>query len=292
MNPDDATAKEKFQKVQQAYDVLNDPEKRELYDRYGSSFETMGAGGPGGGAGRGPQWRTYTTGGGQGFEDVDFSQIFGERYGADPAAGFGDIFRQFGGAAAGGGARRRGRRAAKGADLEHEITIPFKSSIVGGEVQLSVERGGGKVESIAVKIPVGIENGKKIRVRGQGEQIAGGTAGDLMLTVRVLPHPAFVRSGNNLEVRLPVTLAEAALGAKVDVPTPHGAIALKIPANTSSGKRLRIKGHGVRPKTGEPGDLFAVVEVMLPPELSETEQAWMREIGERHPQNVRAELQW
>jgi DnaJ-class molecular chaperone len=292
MNPDDKGAKEKFQKIQEAYDVLSDAEKRELYDRYGSSFETMGAGGPGGGRGAGPQWRTYSPGaGGEGYADFDFSQVFGA--GGDPAEGFGDIFRQFGGGAAGGGAaRRRGRRKTKGADLTHEITITFASAILGSEVQLGIDRGDGEQKTLTVKIPPGVENGKRIRVRGQGEQVPGGTPGDLLLTVHVTPHPSFIRHGNHLEVKLPVTLAEAALGGKVDVPTPHGVIALKIPPGASSGQRLRIKGHGVRPKTGDSGDLFAIVEVMMPPELSAEEQSWIQQIGERHPQNVRAELRW
>jgi DnaJ-class molecular chaperone len=113
-----------------------------------------------------------------------------------------------------------------------------------------------------------------------------------MLTVRVTPHPYFTRNGNNLEVRLPLTLAEAALGAKVDIPTPHGVVAMKVPPNTSSGRRLRIKGQGVRPKGQDPGDLLAVVEVMLPPELTDAEREWIGQIGQRHTQDVRSDLKW
>lgn len=295
MNPDDKTAKEKFQKVQQAYDVLNDAEKRELYDRYGSSFETMGPGGPGGGPGQ--QWRGFNpAGGSQGFEDVDFSQLFGDRdAGTNPNGGFEDIFRQFtggGGGTRAGSGRKRGRRNAKGADITHELTIPFRSAVLGGEVNLSVERPDGHVETITAKIPAGVEDGQKIRLRGQGEQVPQGTSGDLLLVVHVGAHPQFQRHGHNLEVKLPVTLSEAALGAKVDVPTPHGTITLKIPPGTSSGKRLRVKGHGVRPKSGEPGDLFAVVEIVLPPALDEEDQAWLRKLGEKHPQTPRADLAW
>lgn len=290
MNPDDKTAKEKFQKIQEAYDVLSDTEKRELYDRYGSSFESMGAG-PGGprrgrpGGGAGPQ---------AGFEDFDFGQIFGDRYSPQSAAGFEDIFRQFGGGGAdptGGRSRRRGRKA-KGADLTHQLTIPFRASIVGETITLSVDRGGDHTETITVKVPAGIEDGKTIRLRGQGEQVPDGVSGDLLITVQVAPHPRFVRHGNNLDVHLPVTLSEAAAGAKIDVPTPHGTITLKIPAGTSSGKRLRVKGHGVRPKSGEPGDLFAIVEIILPPDLSPEEQAWLAQLADKHPQNPRADLTW
>jgi DnaJ-class molecular chaperone len=251
----------------------------------------MGAGGPGGG---GPQWRSAGGGAGPGpgFEDFDFSQIFGQRYSPEGAAGFEDIFRQFGGGAAGGTRSRKRGRKAKGADVTHEMTIPFRTAIVGGETTLSVHRPNGHVETITAKIPAGIEDGKQIRLRGQGEQVEGGTPGDLLITIHVAPHPSFTRHGNNLEVKLPVSLSEAAGGAKIDLPTPHGIIALKIPPGTSSGKKLRLKGQGVRPKSGEPGDLFAVVEILLPPNLSDEERAWLVQLGEKHPQNPRAELQW
>ena len=245
MNPGDKTAKKKFQEVQAAFDVLNDPQKREMYDRYGSAFETMGAGGPRGGApwGAGP-------GGGFGFEDVDLSELFGERVGVGPGGGFGDIFNQFRRAAGSSRSRTAGSRR-RGADLHDEVRIPFATSITGGEVRLEVRRPSGKAESIAVKIPAGIEDGKKIRLRGQGQPAPGtGTPGDVLLTVHVAPHPCFQRRGNHLHVKVPVTLPEAVLGAKVDVPTPRGAVSLKVPPGTSSGTKLRIKGHGVVPKDG------------------------------------------
>lgn len=292
MNPDDKTAKEKFQKVQEAYDVLSDAEKREMYDRYGSAFEGMAGGGAG------PQWRTYTQGAGPAYEEFDFSQIFGDRFSPESAEGFADIFRQFAGGAGAAGAgagpraRRRGRRPVKGADLRHELTIPFRSAVSGGEATLSVQRPDGTVERITAKIPAGIDDGQTIRLRGQGEQVRGGEPGDLLITIRVMPHPHFTRSGKNLEVKLPVTLTEAALGATIDLPTPHGTIALKIPPGTSSGRRLRLKGQGVRPKSGEPGDLFAEVQIVLPPNLTDEEREELRRIAERHPQNPRAELSW
>jgi DnaJ-class molecular chaperone len=295
MNPDDKTAKEKFQQVQQAYDVLSDAEKRELYDRYGSSFETMGPGGPGGGAG--PQW-TYTRGGpgggGAGGAGFDYSQIFGDRYEGDPSSGFEEIFRQFTGGTGAGPqtSRRRGRRKVNGSDLSHEVKIPFRTAVTGGEVTLSLTRPDGHAETLTVKIPVGVEEGQKIRLRGQGEQVPNGKPGDLLLTIHIAPHPQFVRQGRNLEVKLPLTLAEAALGAKIDLPTPHGTIALKIPAGTSSGKRLRVKGHGVRPKSGEPGDLFAVIEIQLPADLDDADREAIARLAEKHPSQPRAELAW
>ena len=292
LNPDDKTAKTKFQEVQRAFDVLNDPSKRELYDRYGSSFESMGAGA---GAGGGPRGRA-SWGPGPGAEDIDFSELFGQRYGGeDPAGMFGDMFTQF----RRGGAR--GRRAApqqpvRGADLATELEIPFNTAVVGGQAQISLQRGSGKVETLSVKIPAGIDEGKKIRLRGQGESVPGGTSGDILITIHVAPHPWFTRHGNNLEVRVPVTLAEAALGAKVDVPTPKGTIALRIPAGSSSGKRLRVKGHGVAPREGEPGDLYAEIQIVLPSPLDDECLELIKKLDEHaaseHPQQPRRDLRW
>jgi len=286
LNPDDKTAKSKFQQIQNAFDVLNDSEKREMYDRYGSTFETAG--------GRGPQpgapWGTGP--GGVRFEDIDLSQFFGEQFGGESAGGFGEFFSRFRRAA--GGPQQTttaGRR--RGADVQHEIQIPFQTSITGGEVQIGVQRQTGKTETISVKIPAGIEDGKKIRVRGQGEPgPRRGTPGDILLTIRVAPHPAFQRRGNHLLVRLPVTLAEAALGAKVDVPTPRGTVSLRVPPGSSSGTKLRVKGHGVSPKSGPPGDLLAEIQILLPKDLDEKDRETIRELDRRHHVDPRAALKW
>ena len=171
------------------------------------------------------------------------------------------------------------------------MTIPFATAISGGEVQLSLHRQSGETETIVVKIPPGIEDGKKMRLRGKGEPASGrGTAGDLMLTVRVAPHPFFARRGNDLLVRLPVTLGEAVAGASVDVPTPSGTVSLHIPPGTSSGKKLRIKGHGVAPKNGAKGDLLAEVLIVLPANLTEADRETIREIDGRNPSNPRQSL--
>lgn len=246
-NPDDKDAKKRFQRIQAAFDVLNDPQKRELYDRYGSSFESMGAGGPGGGPRGGAAWGPGGPEGGfQGFEDIDLSQFFGERGGGGgggaPFGDFSEIFTQF---------RRPGRSrrttaggtgARRGGDVESELTVPFNTAITGGEVQFSLQRPTGQAETISVKIPPGIEEGKKIRLRGQGTPSPkGGQPGDLLITIHVAAHPHFHRRGNNLYVRVPVTLPEAIEGARVDVPTPKGTVALRIrrepPAAASCGSR-------------------------------------------------------
>jgi DnaJ-class molecular chaperone len=284
LNPDDAAAKEKFQKVQQAYEVLNDPKKRDLYDRYGSSYESFGPGGPTRGPG-GASWSFH--GGPGGFEEVDLSELFG---GGGAGGGFADFFRQV----AGGGPRGRARPTpGRGADLQHAITVPFATAVEGGEVRLEVSRSGGKRESISVKIPAGIEDGKKIRLRGQGEASpTGGPPGDILLKVNVAPHPTYRRHGKDLEVAVPVTVAEAALGGKVDVPTPQGTITLTVPPTTSSGKRLRIKGHGIDDGKGPPGDLFAEVQIMLPENLDEESRRLLQDFDGRNRMSPRSQLRW
>ena len=282
MNPDDKSAKEKFQRVQQAYDVLGNSEKREMYDRYGSSFQSA-AGGPGSGT-----WRTRRGGGGAGFEEFDFSQLFGGRGGPES---FADIFQQFGG----GGAhdRRRKPRPQRGANLEVSLDVPLATTVTGGEASLTVQRPNGKLETITLKIPAGIEDGKKIRLRGQGDSLpAGGTAGDLLVRVHIMPHPFFKRKGHDLEVAVRVTLAEAALGAKVDVPTPKGTVTLTLPPGTSSGRRLRVKGHGVPRSGGTSGDLYVEIQIALPSKIDDETAELIRTIDRHNPMNPRSELAW
>lgn len=283
LHPDDKQAKSKFQQIQAAFDVLSDPQKRENYDRYGSAFESMGRGG-----GAGPETFRWT--GPEGFEDVDLSQFFGQRPGADPGPMFGEMFNQF--RRAGGGGKAGGRR---GADLAADLEVPFQTAVLGGQAQVSVRRNSGPPEAIVVKIPAGIEEGKKIRLRGQGEPAGRrGTPGDLLITIHVAPHPCFSRRGNHLEVKLPVTLAEAALGAKVDVPTPRGTVALRIPPGSSSGAKLRVKGHGVAAAKGPPGDLLCELQIVLPKQLDAESQRLLHELAEKLPPapEVRRDLRW
>jgi len=292
MNPDDATAKKKFQDVQKAFDVLSNPEKRELFDRYGSSFESMGAGGPGGAAGPGGATYTWT---GPGFEGFDFSQFLGERYGGGGENPFGNMF-SGGGAGAGTRGRSRSRsreRHVRGSDILHELKVPFTTAVVGGQAQLSVKRADGRIETISVKIPPGIEDGKKIRLRGQGESspTGDGESGDILITVRVSPHPSYTRCGNNLEVRVPVTVAEAALGAKIDLPTPHGTIKLSVPPGSSSGTRLRVKGFGIRNAEGQ-GDLLADVQIVLPEKIEGETRDLIVKLAAQKTEDPRRNLQW
>lgn len=282
LNPEDNRAKEKFQAVQRAYEVLSDAKKRELYDRYGSSFESM-AGGPSGGAGG---WRKST--GEFSPEEIDLSQIFGAGAGG---SGFGEFFRQFT-AGASEPRRGRGRAAVRGRSLRQDIQIPFQTAVTGGQTQLVLPGPAGKTETLNVKIPPGIESGKTIRLRGKGEPSPnGGPAGDILLTIHVAPHPAFQRHGSHLQVNVPISLDEALGGAKIDVPTPYGTIALKVPAQTSSGKKLRVKGHGVTLPDGSRGDLYAELQIVLPREIpaAAVEQILGLRLG---PSRPRDNLRW
>lgn len=280
VNPDDKNAKKNFQEIQAAYDVLKDPKKRELYDRYGSAFEQAAQGG---GPRGGTTW-SYNAGP----EDFDFSQFFG----GQAPGGFADMFSQMRGRGGGG---RRGRAAGgmPGADVTAEVEIPFNMAITGGETQLTLQHESGETETLTVHIPTGIEDGKKLRLRGRGEPgMNGGPRGNLLVTIRVAPHPYFTRRGEHLYVRLPLTLREAAEGAKVDVPTPKGTVSLRVPPGSSSGRKLRIKGHGVAVPDKSPGDLFAEVQIMLPPKLDESDLAKIREIDARSSLDPRRDLHW
>ena len=268
MNPDDSKAKEKFQAVQRAYDILRDPEKRKKYDRFGSDFESIQGGGGG--------------------PDIDISQIFGGG-GFD----FSDVMRQFTGGAGGGGPHQGRQQQARrrGQDLQMETEVPFQTAVLGGERQVSVRRGG-KLEDITVKIPAGIQDGTKMRLRNQGEQAAGG-AGDLLLTIRVHEHPVFKRKGRDLHVIVPITIFEAARGAKVDIPSPHGTVTLTVKSGAQSGDKLRMKGLGVHAKEGK-GDLYAELQIQLPPSLNEADLQTLEEIEARHASDPppRGKLAW
>lgn len=282
MNPDDKAAKKKFQEIQKAFDVLGDAEKRKKYDQFGPAFENMGAGG------------AWTGGGGP--MPFDLDQVLGGQGGG----GFqfdgdiGDLFRQFtGGASPNQRTRSRTRgQPVKGNDVSAELTVPFNTAVLGGQASIVLQRGS-KREAIQVTIPAGVDSGQKIRLRGQGEPSAsGGASGDLIITLSVAAHPHFRRQGQNLELRLPVTVGEALLGAKVEVPTPSGTVEFKIPAGSSSGRRLRIKGQGVRDSKGSVGDLFVELSIILPARIDEKGREAVEVIERQYTQQLRDGLQW
>ena len=277
LHPDDDAAKEQFKKVQTAFDILNDPSKREMYDRYGSSFEGVNAGG-GGWSPQGHQ------GGFQAGGEVDLESLFG--------GGFADLF--------GGGKRRssRPRRSAstQGEDITANIRIPFQLAIDGGKTEVRFDRDGHS-ETLSITIPQGLPDGARMRLRGQGRPgSGGGAAGDLLLEVGVEPHPVYRREGDTLAVNLPISLSEALEGAKVDLPTPWGVISLRLPAGTSSGKKLRAAGMGVRHTNGSKGDLIAEVQIVLPDIKDEAESKSLLDAVKAaelsSPKDPRAAIKW
>jgi len=273
MKPDDKKAAEKFQQAQEAYAILDDSEKREQYDRYGTTFR---GGAPGGGGGGSP-----FSGGGGG--PIDLGDLFGGQV---------DLESILGGMGGGPGFGQGGRRAApprKGQELRFEIQVAFQVAAEGGSHELQFRRSN-QQEKLTVKIPVGVASGSELRLAGQGEPSpSSGPAGDLRLTIKVAPHPYFRREGNNISVEVPVTVSEAALGAKVDVPTlSEGNVLLTIPPGTPSGTRLRLREKGiVDRKTDTPGDQFVAVKIVPPTELSDEAKELFEKLAEETPQSPR-----
>jgi len=286
VNPGDKSAEAKFKEIQQAYDILADQEKRAAYDRYGhAAFEGMAAAGPRGGA---AEWAARH--GQPDFETIDLSDLLGSFGGSHPGeqAGGPSIFEDLMGRVRGG---RSGRQRA-GRTLEASLTVPFLTAVRGGETTIEVQHGAGKPENLVVKIPPGIDTGAKLRLKGRGEPGAKGTpAGDLTITVGVEPHPYFKREGRNLQVEVPITVSEAILGAKIDVPALDGMKSLTIPPGSSSGLNLRLKGQGIPAAAGKPaGDLFVVLKVVVPKTSDAASRRLIQEFAERNPYNPRTGL--
>jgi curved DNA-binding protein len=280
----EAGASDKFKQVQEAFDVLGDQEKRDQYDRFGTAFPG-GAGGP---RGQPFPWAAQGGRGGQGQGPVDFSDLFGGQV---------DLESILGGAFGGGGfpgtrGAAGGRATRPGENFETEVEIPFQFAVEGGKYELSLQRDG-KVERLSVKIPAGVDNGSVVRLSGQGHPGAGGgPPGDLLVRIRVAPHPYFRREGSDLLVDVPLSITEAALGAKVDVPTiSEGTVTLTIPPGTSSGAKLRLRGKGVVDlSTKKPGDQYVVVRVVVPHNLSDRAKQLLNELAEAAPQSPRQGL--
>ena len=232
-NQGDAAREEKFKAVSEAYDILSDSKKRAEYDEARSIFERGGFRAP--------------TGGGQ-YQGGDFSDICG---GGNPQDIFANLF--------GGG--RRGPR--KGSDLQTESTITFKESVFGTTLDLKLNTDGNGPQNISARVPAGVNDGAKIRVKGKGAPGEGG-AGDLFIQLHVKPHPIFSRKGEHLTLTLPVTFAEAALGADLKVPTLSGDdVTVRLAAGTPTGRVLRVKGRGIK-KGAITGDLLITIEVQVP----------------------------
>ncbi len=267
-----ADAQKKFSEVQEAYDTLSDSVKRGQYDQFGQA----GSGSNPFAGGRQP----HGSAGWQNVGQDDLEEMLGG------LGGIGDFFRtgNAGGGGGGGGARRGRTAAQAGENIELEVPIDFMTAAVGGMRSVSTTSGPGKSSAIDVRIPSGVSSGGSLRVAGKGRSgIGGGPAGDLILVLRVSAHPWFYRDGLDVSIDVPITITEAALGTSVDIPLLKGSIALRIPAGTASGKRLRVTGKGIAPTTGTPGDFYAVIQIVAPAVLDEVDAAALRALGEKLP---------
>ena len=231
-NPDDKAAEEKFKEASEAYEVLRDPQKRQIYDQYGH----------------------------QGLEGTGFS-------------GF-------------GGFEGKGNRTNfPGQDHLYRMEIDLRDAVNGAESEITLNNG----KKLKVKIPAGVDNGEKLRFKGQGGPgIGKGRPGDAYIEISIKPDRKFKRNGNNLEVKVPLTLDEAVNGAKIKIPTIDGAVMLSIPEGINNGAKLRIKGKGMTDKKGKgKGDLFVVVEIRLPEKPDPAFKEFIKKWNSEHPYNPR-----
>jgi len=296
VNPGDKSAESRFKEINEAYEVLGDPEKRRKYDELGANWRMYeqaqqqgqpfpggtpfgeGFGGFGGGApGEGGAW-TINMGGGPGgyrtMTEEEMRDLFGTE---DPFSNFFHTFFGGGGGGAEGRTRGRGSRASRGRDIESEAELTLEEAYHGAMRRISITLGG-HARSVDVRIPAGVKDGSRVRAAGEGESGTGGAAaGDLFLRVHLKPHPVFERKGDDLHVKVPILVTTAVLGGEAQVPTITGSVRLRVPETTQPGQTFRLKGHGM-PIVGKPdvkGDLYATADVQLPRSLtSDQRRAW------------------
>lgn len=353
LNPGDKAAEERFKKVQEAYDVLSDENKRKIYDQYGFYSDNIPPNGTAGGG----------SAGGPNFGGFDFSEFLRQQQAGagagggrttDESEGFGfrDIFSQF--FNRGGGKQNATSQPERGADLEYGLNVDFWQSIRGTQIKLNISRqetcetchgtgsagnnvavcpecdgtgtvsqmagamkfnltcprcgGSGRLknacptcrgegvvtrpDTVEVRIPQGVTSGSRLRVAGKGNAgVAGGPAGDLYITIRVEEHPFFKRDGDNIEIEVPLTVAEAGLGAKIEVPTIDGRAILKIPQGTQNGQRFRLREKGVlNARKNTRGDEIVEVVLRAPDVHNERTRELLRELAQVQTEDVRAEM--
>jgi DnaJ-class molecular chaperone len=300
LNPGNKQAEAHFKEINEAYEVLSDPEKRKAYEQFGPDFAHFRAGagaGAGPGPGAGPGGFRYTwTGEGSPFDDAVF-EAFGGGGGGEGAGIFEELFSRLGGRA-GRGPRGAGRAGLRGQDAEAPIDVSFEQAVKGATTSLTVQRpaedGSMRPERLEVRIPPGVRDGQRLRLRGKGSPGMGGApAGDLYLVIRVGPHPYFRREGQDIYIDVPISVSEAALGATVEVPTIHGRTAVRIPPGTASGTRLRLKGQGAGDAQGiGRGDQYCVIKIVPPQELGDEQRKIFERLRGIEAGNPRADVPW
>ena len=289
-NPNDPAAEARFKEVQEAYDVLSDKSKRAAYDRFGQ----VGAGpyGPGAADFAGAGWPGAEAA--QGFSgriNIDDLHDLFESFGGGPV---GDFFDRFSGRPR--PARRKARRPSptRGQDIEHSINMSFEQAVRGAtfEIDLRLPSGAGTTtQTLSVKIPPGVRHGQRIRLRGKGQPgLNGGPPGDLYVVCQARPHRYFKRENDDIYVEVPVSIAEATLGAKIDVPSLEGRTTVTIPPGTASGTKLRLKNRGVHNTAKKTrGHQYIIIKIVPPAEIAPHQEQALREMLADNP---RKNLDW
>lgn len=265
VNPNDKAAEDKFKDISEAYEVLSDSEKRSKYDQYGQYWEQANVGGGQPGGGMPPGWEGF------GFDFGDFDR---GRVDVGAESGFSDFFEMLfgGGRSARSGPRVR-RAPVKGRNVEADMEISLEDAFEGAKKTFKING-----RTIELSIPKGVRDGQKMRLSGQGESGSGGK-GDLMIRMKLRPHPTFERKDDDLYVEVLVDYLDAALGGEVEVPTLSGRVTMKIPPGTKSGKSFRLPGQGM-PKISknERGNIYAKIRVQIPDKIGDEERKLLEQI--------------